>query len=128
MRDFAVYYILANCVSILLFVILLLFDRFNVDRQEKQIKFDRALIAFILYFLTDCFWAALIAGMIPKTPFNMVSNVFLIYLFMTAISYFWLDYVLAVEQCAQPLSHASAVPAFHGCADPELPACTRHAV
>ena len=98
MRDFAVYYILANCVSILLFVILLLFDRFNVDRQEKQIKFDRALIAFILYFLTDCFWAALIAGMIPKTPFNMVSNVFLIYLFMTAISYFWLDYVLAVEQ------------------------------
>lgn len=76
MRDFAVYYILANCVSILLFVILLLFDRFNVDRQEKQIKFDRALIAFILYFLTDCFWAALIAGMIPKTPFNMVSNVF----------------------------------------------------
>lgn len=98
MQDFAVYYILANCVSILLFGILLLFDRFNVDRQEKQIKFDRALIAFILYFLTDCFWAALTAGMIPKTRFNMVSNDFLIYLFMTAISYFWLDYVLAVEQ------------------------------
>ena len=98
MHDFAVYYILANCVSILMFGILLAFNRSSIDRQEKQIKFDRALIAFILYFVADCFWAAIVSELIPKTRFTVVCDVFVIYLCMAAITYFWLEYVLAVEQ------------------------------
>ena len=98
MHGFAVYYILANCVSILTFGILLAFNRISIDRQEKQIKFDRALIAFILYFVADCFWAAIVSELIPKTRFTVVCNVFVIYLCMAAITWFWLEYVLAVEQ------------------------------
>ncbi|MBQ1566972.1 MAG: GGDEF domain-containing protein [Erysipelotrichaceae bacterium] len=79
-------------------MILLLHDVFNIDRQEKQIKYDRALIAFIFYFAVDCVWAALIAKKIPVTRFNVVSNTLCTYLGMVLITYTWLEYVLAVEQ------------------------------
>ena len=82
----------------LVFGILLIHNYFNIDRQEKQIKFDHVLIAFMLYFLVDCFWAAIVAEIIPKNRFTVVTNVFLIYVLMAAITYFWLQYVLAYEQ------------------------------
>lgn len=98
MDSVVVYYVGANLVCVIVFGILLFFNHFNIDRQEKQIKFDRALVAFILYFLTDSLWAEIIGGVLPKTPFTMVSIVFLIYLLMAAITYTWLEYVMAVEQ------------------------------
>ena len=98
MHSFSVYYIEANLVCVIVFGILLLHNYFNIDRQEKQIKFDHVLIAFILYFVTDCFWAAIVDGVIPKTRFSIVSNVFLTCVLMSAITYFWLDYVMAFEQ------------------------------
>lgn len=98
MFNFAVYYIEANVVCIIVFGILLLHNHFNIDRQEKQIKYDHVLIAFMLYFLTDCFWAAITTEMIPKTRFSVVLNTFLIYLLMGATLYCWLDYVKAYEQ------------------------------
>ncbi len=97
MRSFAVYYIFVNILCTLIFGVLLFYNRHNIDRQEKQMKFDYALIAFMLYFITDCFWAAIITEMLPKTLFSMALNEFLIYIFMAAIIYYWLDYVLAVE-------------------------------
>ena len=98
MHSFAVYYIESNIVCMLVFGILLIHNYFNIDRQEKQIKFDHVLIAFMLYFLVDCFWAAIVAEIIPKNRFTVVTNVFLIYVLMAAITYFWLQYVLAYEQ------------------------------
>ena len=76
MHSFAVYYIESNIVCMLVFGILLIHNYFNIDRQEKQIKFDHVLIAFMLYFLIDCFWAAIVAEMIPKNRFTVVTNVF----------------------------------------------------
>lgn len=98
MASFAFYYIEANIVCILVFAIMMVHNHFSVDRQEKQIKFDRALAAFILYFLADCFWAAVQSEVIPKTRFSMTTVAFLLYLFMTLIIYFWLDFVMAFEQ------------------------------
>ena len=98
MNDFAVYYIEANLVCMIIFGILLIHNHFNIDRQEKQIKHDHVLVAFILYFLADCFWAAIVAELIPKTRFTVVVNVFSIYLLMGATIYCWLDYVMAYEQ------------------------------
>ena len=98
MHSFAVYYIEANLVCVIIFGILLIHNHFNIDRQEKQIKYDHVLLAFILYFLVDCFWAAIYAEIIPKTRFYVVSNVFLIYLTMAETIYFWLEYVMAYEQ------------------------------
>lgn len=98
MQGFAFYYIEANIVCILVFGILLIHNRFNIDRQEKQIKFDHVLLAFMFYFLVDSFWAAGVDGLIPRTRFSVVVIVFLIYLAMAATIYTWLDYVLAYEQ------------------------------
>ena len=98
MHSFSVYYIEANLVCALIFVILLLQNYFSIDRQEKQIKFDHVLIAFILYFLVDCFWALIVDKIIPKNRITVVTNVFLIYIIMALITYTWLDYVQAFEQ------------------------------
>ena len=43
---------------LIIFGIILTHDLFNIDRQEKQIRFDRVLITFMLYFVVDCLWAA----------------------------------------------------------------------
>lgn len=98
MTGFSFYYIEANLVCSLVFGILLLHNHFSIDRQEKQVKFDFALIAFILYFLTDCFWAAILGGQLPKTRFSVVTCTFLLYLFMSMIVYSWLSFVMAFEQ------------------------------
>ena len=98
MSEFALYYIEANIICIIVFGILLLHNHFNLDRQEKQIKYDHVLATFILYFLTDCFWAAITADLIPKTRFNVVLNTFLIYILMGATVYNWLNYVMAYVQ------------------------------
>ncbi|MBR6186006.1 MAG: GGDEF domain-containing protein [Clostridia bacterium] len=98
MNDFAVYYIEGNVICILVFGILLFHNHFNIDRQERQIKFDHVLVAFMLYFFTDCFWAAIMEEIIPKNRFNVVVNTFLIYLFMGATIYYWLEYVLSYEE------------------------------
>ena len=81
-----------------MFGILLMHNHFNIDRQEKQIKFDHALIAFMVYFLADSFWAAHTARIIPRSRPAVVINVFLIYVFMAAITYCWLGFVMAFEQ------------------------------
>ncbi|MBR3742260.1 MAG: GGDEF domain-containing protein [Clostridia bacterium] len=98
MNEFALYYIEANIICIIVFVILLIHNHFNLDRQEKQVKYDHVLIAFILYFLADCFWAAITADYIPKTRINVAADVFLIYILMGATIYYWLNYVMAFVQ------------------------------
>ena len=41
-------YVEGNIFSVIIFGIMLLTDLVDVDRQEKQIKFDNVLIAFIM--------------------------------------------------------------------------------
>ena len=84
--------------TLVVFAVLLLYNHFSIDRQEKQVKFDFALLAFMLYFAGDCFWAAISAEILPKTRLSVASNSFLLYLFMTLITYSWLQFVMAFEQ------------------------------
>ena len=98
MSGFAPYYILANILCIIIFGILLAHNHFNIDRQEKMVRFDHVLITFILYFAADCIWAALVDNLIPKTRFNVVANTFLIYILMGATVHNWLGFVMAYEQ------------------------------
>ena len=78
MENFAPYYIESNLVCVIVFGILLIHNHFSIDRQEKQIKFDHALIAFMLYFLADSVWAAITGGLLPKTPCLVFLDIFLI--------------------------------------------------
>ena len=98
MTEYFIYYTESNIVCIIIFSIMLLHDLFGVDRQEKQIKYDYALIAFMLYFLIDAVWASVIAGILPKNRFAVLAINFAIYVIMAAITYCWLEYILAVEQ------------------------------
>ena len=96
MRGFSFFYIEANIVCVIVFAIILGHNYFNIDRQEKQVKFDNVLISFILYFLADCVWAAIVDSLLPKGLIYVVS--FLIYVFMVATIYNWYAFVMAYEQ------------------------------
>ena len=98
MSGYLTYYLESSVVCLLIFAIMLIHDLRRVDRQEKQIKYDHALIAFMLYFVSDSFWAMIIDDMIPKTMFSVALVNFANYILMAAITYTWLRYVLAVEQ------------------------------
>lgn len=98
MNSYFIYYTEASIVCVILFAIMLCRDIINAGRQEKQIKYDRALIAFMLYFVSDALWAAVIAGILPRNLFTVLTTNFSNYALMAAITYTWLQYVLAVEQ------------------------------
>ena len=98
MINFAVFYIEAMIACMALFGVLLVSDRVNIDRQEKQIKFDRVLITFIIYFVADIFWAAITGRLIPVTRAIVVIDDFALYVLLAGIVYFWLEYAMAVEQ------------------------------
>ena len=98
MSGYFIYYTEANLVCVIIFGIMLLRDFFSVDRQEKQITFDHALIAFMLYFISDALWAAIIAGIMPRNRFTVVATNFSNCIIMAAITYLWLQYVMVVEQ------------------------------
>lgn len=98
MSYYFTYYTEANIFCIIIFAIMFFRDFFNMDRQEKQIKYDRALVSFMLYFACDALWASVIAGVLPRNPFTVLSINFGNYVLMAAISYTWLHYAMAVEQ------------------------------
>lgn len=96
MTNFSFYYIEANILCVIVFGVLLIYNHFNIDRQERQVKFDKVLISFILYFLTDCVWAAVVDGLLPESLIHIVA--FLVYIFMATIVYCWYEFVMAYEQ------------------------------
>ncbi len=100
MSGFYIYYIESNIVCFIIFAIMLVHDLLHIDRQESQVKYDHSLIAFMLYFTSDCVWAAVEGGLLPKNTFTVAATHFANCLLMGAVTYFWLRYVLAMEQVA----------------------------
>lgn len=98
MNNYFIYYTEATIVCLIIFGIMLYSDLQSVDRQEKQVKYDRSLVAFMLYFISDEVWAAIIAGMLPRTMISVALANFSNYIFMAYITYSWLQYIMAVEQ------------------------------
>ena len=98
MSDYIIFYTESNIICLIIFSVLLVHDLFNIDRQEKQIKYDHALIAFMCYFVSDTIWAMTIEGLIPKNGFSVAAANFANCFFMAAITYEWLIYVMAFEQ------------------------------
>ena len=98
MSAYFIYYASFNLVGAIIFGIMLAHDRLSIDRQEKQLKYDHALIAFMLYFLSDAIWAGVDSGVFPVNSFTVLATGFSNFVIMTAITYTWLRYVMAVEQ------------------------------
>ena len=97
MLEYFIYYTESNLFCFIIFAIMLTHDLLRVDRQEKQVKYDRALIAFMLYFVSDIVWAAIISGVLPRVRSSVLLINFSNYILMAAMTYMWLEYVRAAE-------------------------------
>lgn len=95
--DYFFFYTEANVVCIAIFLMLLWHDRLHSTRQEKQIWFNRTMIAHILYFLSDIGWAAVISGQLPRTRFLVILFNFLNFVLLSMIAYGWFMYMAAAE-------------------------------
>ena len=98
MSEYFISYAQANIACTIIVGIMLAHDVLGVDRQEKQLKFDRTLVAFMLYFIADTFWAAILTGLLPKTIASATFINFVIFVLMANITYRWLNYVMATLQ------------------------------
>ena len=98
MSEYFSHYAESNIACAVIFAIMLVHDLMSVDRQEKQIKFDHTLFAFIAYFISDTFWAAVVTNTIPKTVFSAALVNFSNFIIMAFITYWWLNFVMAVLQ------------------------------
>lgn len=98
MTQYFIYYAESSIICLIIFSIILIHDLSRIDRQEKQIRFDYALVSFMLYFLSDTFWAAVISGFLPRTMAAAIAANFFNCFFMALITYNWFMYALAVEK------------------------------
>ncbi len=98
MSDYFIYYTSSNIVGVIIFGIMLAHDRLGVDKQEKQLKYDNVLIAFMLYFISDSVWAGVDSGLFPVNKFTVLGTNFFNFFLTSFITYTWIRYVMAVEQ------------------------------
>lgn len=95
--DFFTFYAEATVVCVAILCILLINDNIHNTRQEKQIWFNRTVIAHILYFVSDVCWAGILSGNLPNTRFLVVFFNLLNYIILSLMAYEWFMYMAASE-------------------------------
>jgi len=98
MTEYFIYYASINFVGFIIFGIMLAHDCLGIDRQEKQLRYDQTLVAFMCYFLSDAVWSGVDAGIFPVSRFSVAFTAFINFVIMTVITYMWLSFVMALEQ------------------------------
>ena len=95
--DYFFFYMESNIVCIVVLAILLINDKLHSSQQENQIWFNRTLIAHILYFTSDIFWAAELSGQLP--PSRLLVGLFnlLNYILLSLLAYEWFMYMAVSE-------------------------------
>ena len=86
MSDYFIFYAEANVVCVIIFGIMLARDVISLDRQEKQIKYDHALVAMMTYFVSDTIWAGVLYGALPKNALFVALINFSNYVIMAAVA------------------------------------------
>ena len=112
MTEYFIYYASINIVGAIIFGIMLIHDLSNIDKQEKQLKYDHVLLAFILYFISDSLWAGVDSKVFPVNEFTVVATAFSNFVIMTGIVYMWLRYVMAYEQIPNRNTWVSRITMF----------------
>lgn len=92
-----VYYIESNIICLIIFAILFVHDLIGADRQEKQIKYDHALMGFMLYFVSDSIWALVQDGVIQNSRAVAIITNSANFILMASVTFLWMRYVMAVE-------------------------------
>ena len=70
--DYFIFYTEASVICVLILTMILINDKLHGTLQEKQLWFRRAVISFILYFISDACWAAMLSGLFPQIRFFAV--------------------------------------------------------
>lgn len=93
LNEYTTFYIEANIVCIIIFLMMLTREMGTVGRQTKQIIFINITTAHMLYFVSDIFWVLILGDYIPRTVLSVsVPNVVNAIL-LSAITGFWFVYV-----------------------------------
>ena len=91
--DYTFFYVEANVVCMIIFSILLFKNIHSVDRQEKQLIYDRVLLFSILYFACDCFWAMQLGGVVHNCRRVVLLVNFGNNTLMAFMTFYWFLYV-----------------------------------
>ncbi len=87
------FYIEANIVCIIIFLMMFMREMGSVGRQAKQMVFVNITICHMLYFLSDTAWVLVLADVIPKSFFTAASVNILNAILLSAMTSFWFVYV-----------------------------------
>ena len=87
------FYVEANIVCIIIFMMMFLHEMGSVGRHTRQMVFLNITICHILYFLCDTGWVLIMADLIPKTQFSASAVNILNAVLLSAITGFWFVYV-----------------------------------
>lgn len=97
-KEYFFFYLEANLICVIIFVMLLWHDWVHSFRQEKQIWFDRTVISHILYFLSDIGWAAVLSGYLPRTRFLVFLFNIMNFIFLGMLACCWFMYMASSEK------------------------------
>ncbi len=96
--DYFVFYTEASAICIVILLMILITDRIYNTKQEKHIWFERAIVSFIFYFISDACWAALLSDQFPKIRFFVVLFNFSNYVFLSLMAYGTFRFIAATEK------------------------------
>ena len=96
--DYFVFYTEASIICIIILLMIFINDRIYKTKQEKQIWFGRAIIAFILYFISDACWAAILSGQLPKIRFFTVLFNYSNYILLSLMAYGMFMFIASTEK------------------------------
>ena len=91
--DYTAFYVEANIVSIIIFLMMFIREVGSVGRQSKQVIFLNMIIAHIMYFTSDIFWALILGGYLPGNYFSVSVANLMNALIIGALTSFWFVYV-----------------------------------
>lgn len=96
--EYVAFYAEASLVCIVILSILPIHNLLHSTKQEKQIWFNRSIIAFILYFISDAFWAAVLGGALPAYRWLSVLLNLTNYVLMSVMAFEWFMFMAASEK------------------------------
>ena len=92
-NSYAFFYIEANVVCIILFLIMLIRSIKGIDRQMKQNIFNKVMMYHVLYFASDIIWELVISGIIVKNRWTVTIPNLLNAIFLFCLTYYWFYYI-----------------------------------
>lgn len=96
--EFFFFYTEANLVCCALFAVILMHDLRRFNHRETQVRFDDALAAHILYFISDSCWAALVSAAVHFHHFFALLVNFSNFFLMGLLGCTWFRFMAASEQ------------------------------